>query len=178
VLYCNVSRKRNAYPDLMDSLDIGSSGLVRILLVDDFEPFRKYVRLLILKRAELVVLCNVSDGLAGVQKAEELRPDLILLDIGLPSLNGIEAARRIRHSNPQARILFLTEESSSEIVGEAFNLGARGFVVKLDARKDLLLGIDAVVRGEKFVSGSLKDPGFPRFTDAWTAVAETAATKS
>jgi DNA-binding NarL/FixJ family response regulator len=94
-----------------------------------------------------VILCDVSDGLTAVQKAEELRPDLILLDTGLPSLNGIEAARRIRHSNPQARILFLTEESFSEIVGEAFNLGARGYVVKvkLDVRKDLLLGIDAVV---------------------------------
>ena len=141
----------------MDSLNTSSSVLVRILLVDDFEPFRKYVRSLILERPELVVLCEVSDGLAAVQKAEELRPDLILLDIGLPLLNGIEAARRIRHSNPQSRILFLTQESSSEIVGEAFNLGARGYVVKLDAGKDMLLGIDAVVRGEKFVSGSLKD---------------------
>lgn len=150
----------------MDSFSINSSVLVRILLVDDFEPFRNYVRSLILSRAELVVLCEVDDGLAAVQKAKELRPDLILLDIGLPSLNGIEAARRIRHSNPQSRILFLTQESSSDIVEEAFNLGARGYIVKHDAGNDMLLGIDSVVRGEKFVSSSLKGRFSRDFIDA------------
>ena len=92
----------------MDSSDIASSVPVRILLVEDFEPFRRYVRSLMPERAELVVLCEVSDGLAAVQKAQELRPDLIVMDIGLPSLNGIEAARQILHSNPQSRILFLS----------------------------------------------------------------------
>jgi len=150
----------------MDSPDISSSILVRILLVEDFEPFRMKVRCLITKRAEFTVLCEESDGLAAVQRAEELRPDLILMDIGLPSIDGIEAARKILHRNPQARILFLTQESSSDVVSEAFNLGARGYIVKMDARKDLLLGIDAVMKGEKFVSASLKRPGFPSFHDA------------
>lgn len=150
----------------MDSPDIGDSALVRILFVDDFEPFRMKVRSLIKERREFVVLCEVSDGSAAVQKAEELNPDLILMDIGLPSINGIEAARQILHRNPQSRILFLTQESSSEVVNEVFNLGARGYIVKTDAKKDLLLGIDSVVRGEKFVSTSLKKPGFPKFTDA------------
>jgi DNA-binding NarL/FixJ family response regulator len=88
------------------------------------------------------------------------------MDIGLPSIDGIEAARKILRSNPQARILFLTQESSSDVVSEAFNLGARGYIVKMDARKDLLLGIDAVMKGEKFVSASLKRPGSPSFHDA------------
>lgn len=149
----------------MNSPDISSSVLVRILLVEDFEPFRMKVRSLIKERTEFMVLCEVSDGLAAVQKAEELRPDLILMDIGLPSINGIEAARKILHGNPQSRILFLTQESSSDVVSEAFSLGARGYIVKMDARKDMLLGIDAVMRGEKFVSASLKRPGFPDFTD-------------
>jgi DNA-binding NarL/FixJ family response regulator len=135
-----------------------SSSVVRILLVDDFEPFWEIVRSLILGRAELVIIYEASDGLAAVQKAEELRPDLILMDIGLPSLNGIEAAKRILHGNSQVKILFLTEESSSDFVGEAFNLGAQGYIVKRDARTDLLSGIGAVFRGEKFVSRNLKRP--------------------
>jgi CheY-like chemotaxis protein len=84
----------------MDNRNTSSAVLVRILLVDDFEFFRKHVRSLIMRRAEWVVHCEVADGLAALQKAEEVRPDLILLDIGLPKLNGIEAARRIRRNNP------------------------------------------------------------------------------
>jgi DNA-binding NarL/FixJ family response regulator len=144
----------------MESRNSSSSGL-RILLVDDFESFRKIVRPLILGLAELVILYEASDGLEAVQKAEELRPDLILMDIGLPSLKGIGTARRILHSNPQIKILFLTEESSSDFVSEAFNLGAQGYIVKRDAGTDLLPGIDAVIRGEKFVSRSLKKPKGP-----------------
>jgi DNA-binding NarL/FixJ family response regulator len=131
-------------------------SVLRILLVDDFKPFWGLVRSVILDRADLMIIFAAADGLTAVEKAEELRPDLVLMDIGLPKLNGIESARRILQSDPQTRILFLSEESSSDFVDEAFNLGARGYVVKRDAGTDLLLGIDAVVRGEKFVSRSLK----------------------
>jgi len=150
----------------MDKPNIGSPALVRILLVDDFDPFRAFVRSLLLERSTFTILDEVSDGLFAVQKAEELRPDLILMDIGLPSLSGIEAARRILHQTPQLRILFLTQESSREVVNEAFELGARGYIVKTDARKDMLLGIDAVIRGERFISTSLNRAGFPKFPDA------------
>jgi DNA-binding NarL/FixJ family response regulator len=149
----------------MDSPAISSSVLVRILLVEDFEPFRIKVRSLIKERAEFMVLGEVSDGSAAVQKADELRPDLILMDISLPSINGIEAARQILRSNPQSRILFLTQEFSSNVVSEAFSLGARGYIVKMDASQDMLLGIDAVMKGKKFVSASLKRLGFARFTN-------------
>jgi DNA-binding NarL/FixJ family response regulator len=149
----------------MDSRNISSAALVRILLVDDFEPFRKHVRSLIMRRAEWVIQCEVADGLAAVQQAEEGRPDLILLDIGLLKLNGIEAARRIRRNDPLSKILFLTQESSSTIVDEAFHLGAQGYILKLDVGKEILLGIDAVLRGEKFVSSSLKGPGSARSSD-------------
>jgi DNA-binding NarL/FixJ family response regulator len=131
-------------------------SVLRILLVDDFKPFWGLVRSVILDRADLMIIFAAADGLTAVEKAEELRPDLVLMDIGLPKLNGIESARRILQSDPQTRILFLSEESSSDFVDEAFKLGARGYVVKRDAGTDLLLGIDAVVRGEKFVSRSLK----------------------
>ena len=98
------------------------------------------------------VVCEVSDGLEAVQKAEELKPDLILLDIGLPTLNGIEAARQIRKLAPESKILFLSQESSADVVQEALNLGALGYVVKADARRDLSDAVEAVLLGEQFVS--------------------------
>jgi DNA-binding NarL/FixJ family response regulator len=139
----------------MDSPKIGSSALTRILLVDDFEPFRKSVRCLIRQTTESVVLYEVSDGLVAVQKAEELRPNLILLDIGLPSLNGIEVARQIRDLAPESKIIFVTTESSPEFVREALNLGAHGYVVKSRITSDLLAAAEAVLQGGQFVSPGL-----------------------
>ena len=98
------------------------------------------------------MVCEVADGLAAVQKAEELKPDLILLDISLPSLNGIEAGRQIRKVAPNAKILFLSQESSEDVVREALSLGARGYVIKTQAGSELLPAVEAVLRGKKFVS--------------------------
>jgi DNA-binding NarL/FixJ family response regulator len=99
----------------------------------------------------LQVICEASDGLEAVNKAEELQPDLILLDVGLPTLTGIEAARQIRKLSPKSKILFMSQESSVDLVREALGLGARGYVVKTDAGSELLQAIDAVLRGERFV---------------------------
>jgi len=143
----------------MDSSNFSSAGPVRILLVDDYEPFRRYVRSLLMKRAEWVVLSEVSDGLEAVQKAEELQPDLILLDIGLPTLSGIEAARRIRKLSPGSRILFVSQELSADVVREALATGAAGYVVKMDARSELPIAVDAVLRGGQFVGRRLGDQG-------------------
>jgi DNA-binding NarL/FixJ family response regulator len=101
----------------------------------------------------LQIVGEASDGLQAVQKAEELQPDLILLDIGLPKLNGIEAARQIRKSAPQSRIIFVSEESSPDIVGEALR-GTCGYVVKSKAEHDLLATVDAVLEGSQFLSGA------------------------
>jgi len=98
------------------------------------------------KRPELQVICEVSDGLVAVHKAEELQPDLILLDIGLPTLNGIEAARRIRKVAPKSRILFLTQESSADVVQEALSLGAAGYVLKVRAGSELLAAVEAALQ--------------------------------
>lgn len=138
-----------------------ATSRTRILVVDDFEPFRSIARSMLQQRPELEVICELSDGLAAVQEAEELNPDLILLDIGLPTLNGIEAARRIRKLVPKAKIIFLTQESSDDVVREAFGLGASGFIVKAWAASELLLAVEAVLRGHQFVSGGVtgRDPG-------------------
>lgn len=96
----------------------------------------------------------MCDGLEAVQKAEELRPDLILLDIGLPTLNGIEVARRIRKLSPESKIIFVSQESSADVVQAALALGAQGYVVKAQAATDLVAAVEAVLAGKTFVSGS------------------------
>jgi CheY-like chemotaxis protein len=108
----------------------------------------------------LEVVCELSDGLAAVQKAAELNPDLILLDIGLPTLNGIEAARQIRKLVPKAKILFLSQESSADVVKEVLNLGARGYVVKTQAGSELLPAVEAVLHDKQFVSKGLMGQHF------------------
>jgi DNA-binding response OmpR family regulator len=120
-------------------------------VVDDHEPFRRFICSTLRKRPELEIVGETSDGLDAVQKAEELQADLIVLDIGLPSLNGIEAARRIRKLAPKSKILFISQESSADVVPEALATGARGYVVKTDAGSELLEAVDAVLRGGQFV---------------------------
>jgi DNA-binding NarL/FixJ family response regulator len=101
------------------------------------------------------IIGEVSDGLEAVQEAEKLKPDLILLDIGLPTLNGIEAARQILRLVPESKIIFVSTESSIDVVEEAFRLGASGYVVKTTAACDLVAAVDAVLSGQQFASGTL-----------------------
>ena len=112
-----------------------SSLLRRILIVDDSWAWRRAVRSLLQKHLDLVIIGECSDGLEAVQKSEELRPDLVLLDIGLPNLNGVEAARQIRKVAPVSRILFLTNHGPG-ILHEAMSAGALGLVVKLKASRE------------------------------------------
>jgi DNA-binding NarL/FixJ family response regulator len=126
-------------------------------VVDDYKDCRNLVRSLLLIRPEWQIIGEASDGSEAVQKAEELKPDLILLDIGLPSLNGIEAARRIRKLVPESKILFLSQESSAVVVQEALSLGALGYVVKANAGSELLPAVECVLRDRQFVSGGIKD---------------------
>ena len=124
----------------------------RILLVDDFEPWRHFVASMLMTKPELQVAGEASDGPEAVQKAVELKPDLILLDISLPTLNGIEAARQILKLVPESKIIFLSQESSPEIIEEAMNVGASGYVVKMMAGTELLTAVESVLLGGTFVS--------------------------
>jgi DNA-binding NarL/FixJ family response regulator len=126
-----------------------------VLVVEDFETFRQFIISTLQTRPELQVICQVADGLEAVQRAEELRPDLIVLDIGLPGLNGIEAARRIRKLSPESKVLFLSQESDADVVQEVFNLGARGYVIKAQAGRELLAAVESVLQGNQFVSSGL-----------------------
>lgn len=136
--------------------DDRSGSLIPVLIVEDNEPFRAFVRATLSTRPELQIITEVSDGLEAVQKAMELQPALIVLDIGLPGLNGIEAARRIRKLSPNSTILFLSQESSADVVQEALCSGALGFVIKTHAARDLLVAVETVLRNQQFVSNPLK----------------------
>jgi DNA-binding NarL/FixJ family response regulator len=129
--------------------------VVRILVVEDFIPFRSFLTSLLQQRPEWRVVAEVLDGLEAVQKAKELSPDLILLDIGLPKLNGIEVARQIRQIAPKSRILFVSQESSAHVVQEALALGAQ----KLNAASELSAAVEAVLKGTRFVSSGLDGHG-------------------
>jgi DNA-binding NarL/FixJ family response regulator len=128
---------------------------VRVLVVEDSEPFRRFICSMLGKRPELQIIGEVSDGLKAVHKAQELQPDLILLDIGLPTLNGIDAARRILKVAPHSKILFVSQESSADVAQEALDLGALGYVVKAHAGRELLVAVEALHQGREFVSAGL-----------------------
>jgi DNA-binding NarL/FixJ family response regulator len=130
---------------------------IRILVVDDYEPWRAFVSAMLRKEPELEIVGQASDGLEAVPKAQELQPDLILLDIGLPTLNGIEAARRIREVSPRSKVLFVTENRSVDVAEVALSTGASGYIVKSDAGSGLLMAINAVLRDEQFFSQRLAD---------------------
>ena len=131
-------------------------SLIRILIVDDFEGWRRQVRLLFQARPQWQIIAEVSDGPEAVQKAADLKPDLIVLDFGLPKLNGVEAARRIRHVSPTSTIVFLSQNNDPDIVQAALDTGALGYVLKMNALGELLPAVEAVLRGKEFVSSGLK----------------------
>jgi DNA-binding NarL/FixJ family response regulator len=138
---------------------------IRILIVDDSEPWRRFVCSKVRQEPELQIICEATDGPLAVHKAKELKPDLILLDIGLPTLNGVEAARTICKLVPKPKILFLSQESSADVVLEALGIGS-AFVLKADARKELIPAIRTVILGNQFLSSTLAGHFFSEVVDS------------
>ena len=132
-------------------------SFVRILVVDDFEHWHNFVRVCLEKRADVEISGVASSGLEAIQKAENLQPDLILLDISLPQMNGIQAAEWIRQVAPKSKILFFTGLSDHEIVRAAFRAGGDGYVLKSDALEDLMVGMEAVLYGKRYMSRSIAE---------------------
>ena len=138
----------------------------RVLVVEDSQPFRNFIRRTLGQRPELRIVGEVADGRQAVQKACELQPDLIVLDIGLPTLNGIEVARQVRKLSIKSKILFLSQESSADVVQAALRTGAHGYVVKIDAGSELLEGVNAVLQGDQFVGRRFAGHDLVRASDA------------
>ena len=129
--------------------------LAKVLLVDDFEPFRAFVYSIINKEPGLTIVGDVADGEEAVHAAEQLQPDMIVLDIGLPTVDGLAAAKRIFEKSPKSRIVFCTGNRCLDIAEQAMRNGARGYVIKQDAGKELLAAIEAVLSGRRFLSSTL-----------------------
>jgi DNA-binding NarL/FixJ family response regulator len=128
---------------------------LRTLVVDDHEELRKLLRSMLQAKTECVIVGEATDGLQAIEQAKELQPDLILLDLSLPKLNGMEAGRRILKACPHAKIVFLSQDSSRDVIQGALSLGAAGYLLKSDAT-ELPLAVDAISRGEVFVSRRVK----------------------
>ena len=126
-----------------------------ILIVDDSRAWRRAVCSILHRHLDSVIICESSDGFDAVRRTQELKPDLVLLDIGLPNLNGLEAARQIRKLAPETKILFLSSYDWPELLQEAMSIGAVGLVAKSEAARDLLPAVSSVLRGEQYFG-----PGF------------------
>jgi DNA-binding NarL/FixJ family response regulator len=132
-------------------------SVIKILLVDDFVAWQVFMRDMFELEADFKIIGTANDGVEAVQKATEAQPDVILMDIGLPKLNGFEAAHHIRMLSPASRILFLTEHRGSDFVNAAFKAGGLGYVLKVSANSDLITGIRTILSGQCFVSRDAAD---------------------
>lgn len=132
------------------------SGNIRILVADDYGPWRHFVLSKVKKTSGLEVIGEAADGTEAIARALELKPDLILLDIGLPHLSGLEVARRLGEMLPGTRIIFLTQNRDAELMAHCLSHGGKGYVVKADAGSELLPAIEAVMQGAEYISERMK----------------------
>lgn len=128
---------------------------IRILLADDHAVLRAGLRALLSAQADMDVVGEAGDGLEALEQAERLRPDVVLADVGMPGLSGLELTRRMKETLPQARVLILTVHEDQSFLHRALRAGAAGYLVKRAAEEDLLAGIRAVARGEAFLLPSM-----------------------
>lgn len=140
----------------------------RILLVDDHPIVREGLRTVLQRRSGWEVVGEASNGVEALEEAERLQPDVMVLDITMPRLNGLEVCRLSRQKTPATEILFVTQHDSPQMMKEALNAGAKGYVVKSNAARDLVRAIEAVSQHRTFTAmtrvegGSSSDPAVPR----------------
>jgi DNA-binding NarL/FixJ family response regulator len=130
---------------------------ITILVVEDFFKWQEEIRKILEFQCDLNVVATAACGLEAIQRAQELKPNIILMDVNLPDMNGFEVLRHIHESSPVSKVLFLSEERGLEFIKAAFKVGGSGYILKSDSQTDLLTGIRAILRGEQFISRSLAD---------------------
>jgi DNA-binding NarL/FixJ family response regulator len=130
----------------------GMGPVLRILVVDDHDIVRRSICTLLSGQPDFQVVCDAADGLQAVREAERLQPDVVVLDITMPKMGGFEAAVRIREVAPSAEIVFLSQHDSLDMIKEAFRHGARGYVVKSAASKELVTAVRTVSKKKRYVN--------------------------
>lgn len=151
------------------------SRTIRILIADDHEIVRRGLRTLLEAQPGCLVVGEASNGAEAVQRAAELKPDVAMLDVDMPDLNGIEATRRIRETVPQTEVLILSVHDSEQMVRQVMACGARGYLVKSDAGSDLLTAIETVMHRRPFVSPKISRSSGYHTASAEPAIAELTA---
>jgi DNA-binding NarL/FixJ family response regulator len=125
---------------------------VRILVVDDHPIVRHGLRTLLGGRPEWEIVDEAEDGIEAVEKADRLKPDVVVLDVSMPRMDGLEACRRIRKSLPKSEVLIVTQHDSPQMMRAALSAGDRGYIVKCDAARDLLAALEAVSQHRRFIA--------------------------
>jgi DNA-binding NarL/FixJ family response regulator len=132
------------------------SGItLRVLVADDYEPWCRLVSSALQKQPQLQLAAEASDGIEALQKAQELKADIILLDVNLPKLNGFKVTQRVLEHLPQSKIILVSADRSFDIAAEALRMGAYGYIVKSDAGTELVRALEAVLEGNQYVSSSV-----------------------
>lgn len=147
----------------------------RIFVADDHEVVRRGLCALLQAQPDWEVCGEAADGREALEKIQKLRPDVVILDIGMPSLNGLEATRQILKVIPQTRILILTLHDSDQVVREVLNAGARGFLLKSDAARDLVAAVEALRRDKTYFTSKVAAMVLEGFLKNGTPAAVTAA---
>jgi DNA-binding NarL/FixJ family response regulator len=150
----------------------------RILVADDHEVVRRGLAALLLSQPDWEVCGEAADGREAVDRAQQLKPDVVILDIGMPSLNGLEATRHILKNQPQTKILILTLHDSDQVVREVLNAGARGFLLKSDAARDLVAAVEALRRDKTYFTSKVAAMVLEGFLKNGAAPAPAPATRS
>ena len=123
-----------------------SSAEVRVLLADDFAPWRSHVRSFLQRETKWEIIFDACDGLEAVQKTVELDPDIVLLDVSMPGLNGIEATRRICQLSPNSKVVILTQQEDEDMMTAALQAGALAYVLKAEMSTALIPAVQAALR--------------------------------
>src|ERR1700690_1927606 len=138
---------------------------VRILIADDHEVVRRGLCTLLQTHEGWEICGEAKDGREAVEMAKQMKPDVVILDVGMPNLNGLAATRQLAQQNPNQKIIVLTITDSDEVIREALDAGARGFVLKSDAARDLVSAVEALQRGRMFFTPRVNDMVLAGFLD-------------